>query len=114
MRSGAPCSRTSRTLGANDPHGAAGLNLKALESAGITELWRYPAGAPQGRIPPSSIEMLGSPRINSALTSRRVPSPPHAGQAPNGELNENCLGSSSASEYSHLGQGNAFREGGAG
>ena len=48
--------------------------------------------------------MLGSPRISSSLTSRRVPSPPQAGQAPNGELKEKCRGSSSGSEMPHSGQ----------
>src|SRR3989442_7796357 len=50
------------------------------------------------------MERLGSPRIRSAFTSRRVPSPEHSGQAPNGELNENCRGSSSGSESPHVGQ----------
>ena len=39
--------------------------------------------------------MRGSPSTSSSLTARRVPSPPHVGQAPNGELNEKWRGSSS-------------------
>ncbi len=50
--------------------------------------------------------MLGSPRISSAFTSRRVPTPWQSGQAPNGELNENCRGSSSGSERPQTGQAN--------
>ena len=65
---------------------------------------RYPLGSPHGRITPSRIEMRGSPRMSSSLTRRRVPSPPHVGQAPNGELNEKCRGSSSGSEMPHVGQ----------
>ncbi len=41
--------------------------------------------------------------MRSSLTSRRVPRPPHLGHAPNGELNENWRGSSSASEVPHVG-----------
>ena len=48
--------------------------------------------------------MLGSPRMSSALTSRRVPTPWQSGQAPKGELKENCRGSSSGSERPHAGQ----------
>ena len=48
--------------------------------------------------------MLGSPRISSAFTSRRVPRPSQSGQAPNGELKENCRGSSSGSERPQTGQ----------
>ena len=42
--------------------------------------------------------------MSCSLTRRRVPSPPHAGHAPNGELNEKCRGSSSGSEMPHFGQ----------
>ena len=49
-------------------------------------------------------EMRESPRMSSSLTRRRVPSPPHFVHAPNGELNENCRGSSSGSEMPHAGQ----------
>src|SRR4029453_17116587 len=48
--------------------------------------------------------MLGSPSTSSAFTSCRVPSPWQSGQTPNGELNENCLGSSSGSERPQTGQ----------
>ena len=48
--------------------------------------------------------MLGSPRMSSAFTSRRVPRPWQSGQAPKGELKENCRGSSSGSERPHTGQ----------
>ena len=48
--------------------------------------------------------MLGSPSTRSALTSRRVPRPWQSGQAPNGELKENCRGSSSGSESPQTGQ----------
>ena len=48
--------------------------------------------------------MLGSPRTRSALAERRVPRPLHAGQAPNGELNEKCRGSSSGMEMPQFGQ----------
>src|SRR4051795_9104580 len=53
---------------------------------------------------PSRIEMLGSPSTSSEFTSRRVPTPWQSGQAPNGELNENCLGSSSGSDRPQTGQ----------
>ena len=46
----------------------------------------------------------GSPRMSCSLTRRRVPSPPHVGHAPNGELNEKWRGSSSGSEMPQLGQ----------
>ena len=42
--------------------------------------------------------------MSCSLTRRRVPRPPHVGQAPNGELNEKCRGSSSGSEMPHVGQ----------
>ena len=48
--------------------------------------------------------MLGSPRMSSSLTVLRMPSPPHDGQAPNGELKEKWRGSSSGSEMPQLGQ----------
>src|ERR1041384_7473271 len=85
-------------------HGASRSNLNALASVGSTTLRRYPAGSPHGRITPSRIERRGSPRTRSAFTSRRVPSPEHSGHAPNGELKENCRGSSSVSDSPHLGQ----------
>ena len=45
------------------------------------------------------------PRARAAReTSRRVPRPSQSGQAPNGELKENCRGSSSGSERPHTGQ----------
>ena len=47
--------------------------------------------------------MLGSPRMSSSVTSRRVPRPLHAGHAPNGELNEKCRGSSSGNEIPQTG-----------
>src|SRR3954465_809061 len=52
------------------------------------------------------MEMLGSPSTSSAFTSRRVPTPWQSGQAPNGELKENCRGSSSGKERPHTGQAN--------
>ena len=60
-------------------------------------------GSPHGRITPSRMEMLGSPSTRSAFTSRRVPTPWQSGQAPNGELNENCRGSSSGSDRPQTG-----------
>src|SRR4051812_8219824 len=88
------------------PQGALRSNLNALASVGSTTLRRYPLGSPQGRMTPSRIEMLGSPSTRSAFTSRRVPSPWQSGQTPNGELKENCRGSSSGSDSPHTGQAN--------
>ncbi len=48
--------------------------------------------------------MLGSPRMSSALTSRRIPTPWHSGQAPKGELKENWRGSSSGKDSPQVGQ----------
>ena len=55
---------------------------------------------------PSRIEMLGSPRMSSGVTVRRVPRPWQSAQTPNGELNENCRGSSSGMESPQVGQAN--------
>src|SRR5712691_1196764 len=85
-------------------HGVLRSNLYPRASVGSTTLRRYPLGSPQGSITPSRIDKLGSPSTRSAFTSRRVPSPEHSGQAPNGELKENCRGSSSGSESPHFGQ----------
>src|SRR5439155_9254308 len=85
-------------------HGMLRSNLYARASVGSTTLRRYPLGSPHGRITPSRIDRLWSPSTRSALTSRRVPSPEQSGQAPYGELNENCRGSSSGSDSPHLGQ----------
>src|SRR2546427_4651519 len=104
VRPGAPCSTTFFTGAGRSPQGVLRSNLKARARLGRITLRRYPLGSPQGRITPSRIVRLASPRTRSALTSRFVPRPEHSGQAPNGELNENCRGSSSGSESPHVGQ----------
>src|SRR5215467_13914064 len=55
---------------------------------------------PQGAIAPSASDRDGSGTMSSGSTSILVPSPVQSGQAPQGELNENDLGSSSSNERS--------------
>ena len=52
----------------------------------------------QSEIAPSLIEIESSGITKSESTSSLLPSPVHSGQAPNGELNEKDLGSSSSKE----------------
>src|SRR5687767_6086940 len=84
-------------------HGVLGSKSYAVVRPASTDLRRCPLGCPHGRIAPSRIECVGSPITRSALTSLRVPSPPHASHAPKGELKENCRGSSSGMLVPHLG-----------
>ncbi len=55
----------------------------------------------QGAIAPSYIEIESSGMSSSSSTSSFVPIPVHSGHAPNGELNENDLGSNSSKDISH-------------
>src|ERR1700737_386777 len=98
-----PYRSLSRTSGLSSPHGALRLNPNCLASPGRITFLRYPSGSPHGRTTPSRMLMLGSPSSSSSLTSRREPSPPQAGHAPNGELKEKCRGSSSGSEIPQTG-----------
>ena len=60
---------------------------------------KYSVRAPaQGPMAPCDSERSGFGTTSSGSTSKRVPSPLQAGQAPYGELNEKLRGASSSSE----------------
>src|ERR1700681_2192813 len=59
-----------------------------------------------GTIAPSAIDLVRSGITFHSSISIFSPSPVHAGQAPNGELNENRRGSSSWNEIPHDAQAN--------
>src|SRR5688572_7921662 len=90
-----PLSRISRTSSRSSPQGVLRSNSSALARPSRIVVRRCPRGTPQGSTTPSRIETLLSPTTSSAFGSLRVPSPPQPVHAPYGELNENCLGSSS-------------------